>query len=215
MRLFLIYWRAKVDTAIKVGKSREEVLEILANGENICHYGDFSQLQKETNQRYEDDPSLIPGRIWSDPEMTIADDEELELSVVFTPPTNLSFRKSPTLPEEPDLEIELSDLDLQAADLDPEMTDLDPENPQDFSKINKLLETSKEKLEREVTTESEPVAPLPSTPLKDVTQWQNITFGSPTTSGPNATFLKLIVSSKKYFFLYSCHNICSFKIKNL
>ena len=140
MRLFLIYWRAKVDTAIKVGKSREEVLEILANGENICHYGDFSQLQKETNQRYEDDPSLIPGRIWSDPEMTIADDEELELSVVFTPPTNLSFRKSPTLPEEPDLEIELSDLDLQAADLDPEMTDLDPENPQDFSKINKLLE---------------------------------------------------------------------------
>ena len=71
------------------------------------------------------------------------------------------------------------------------MTDLDPEKPQDSRKINESIEKSTEKLEQEETTESEPVAPFPSTPLKDVTRWKNITFESP------SKIFKLIVSSKK------------------
>ena len=174
--LFLVYWQAKVDIAIKVGKSRDEVMEILAAGEKVCYYGDFASLRAGTEERYLKNPDLIAGKVEPDPEMTIADDEELELSVVFTPPTDLSFRKSPSIPEEPDLEPEASDFVLDAEDLNPEIS----EEPKEKSEI---AEEKKENSE----------AP-PKTPLKDVTLWQNLSISSPATAGHNATFFKLIVS---------------------
>ena len=99
IQLFACYWKAKATVAINVGKSQTEVMEIIETGQskNAQPAGILETFKIELGQKYAEQPSLISGKPEDDPEMTIAlpEDEELELSIVFSPP----FKNEQKTPE--------------------------------------------------------------------------------------------------------------------
>ena len=89
IQLFACYWKAKAKVAINVGKSKEEVFEIIESGraQNAQPNDVLETFAAEVAGRYAQEPHLAEGKAEEDPEMTmLPEDDELELSIVFSPP---------------------------------------------------------------------------------------------------------------------------------
>ena len=93
--LFAAFWEAKANLAVDLGKPKEEVDAILLDGElRIAASESLRECREKINRRFESEPELGTGTAKNDPELTLADDEELELSIVFDPPA----ARTPTPP---------------------------------------------------------------------------------------------------------------------